>query len=152
MPFHDDKCFFDDSFRKLRLLSEFVGTFLLVLTVGCNVLGGNVTWGGVSIAFVLMICIYAMGAVSGANFNPAVSVTLGISKAMGGPGLDWKTVGQYAAVQTLEQHQFFWFRRSDIFPKHILHHCAVEDQVGCRHLCRCLLLPLVWPKLQLDTF
>ena len=27
-----------------KLLSEFVGTFLLVLTVGCNVLGGNGTW------------------------------------------------------------------------------------------------------------
>ena len=26
--------------------------------------------------------------------------TLGISKAMGGPGLDWKTVGQYAGVQS----------------------------------------------------
>jgi len=58
-----------------KLLSEFVGTFLLVLTVGCNVLGGNGTWGGVSIAFVLMISIYAMGGISGANFNPAVSVT-----------------------------------------------------------------------------
>ncbi|CAE7546095.1 NIP2-1 [Symbiodinium sp. CCMP2592] len=84
-----------------KLVSEFVGTFLLVLTVGCNVLGSTSTWGGVSIAFVLMVSIYAMGAISGANFNPAVSVTLGISKSMGGPGLDWKTVGQYSAVQTL---------------------------------------------------
>ncbi|CAE7237199.1 NIP4-1 [Symbiodinium sp. CCMP2592] len=83
-----------------KLTAEFVGTFLLIFTVGCNVLGGSATWAGVSIAFVLMVAIYALGGISGANFNPAVSVTLGISKAMGGPGLDWKTVGQYAGVQS----------------------------------------------------
>jgi len=83
-----------------KCTAEFVGTFLLIFTVGCNVLGGSATWAGVSIAFVLMVCIYALGGISGANFNPAVSVTLGISRAMGGPGLDWKTVGIYAGVQT----------------------------------------------------
>ena len=40
-----------------------------------------------------------MPCISGANFNPAVSVTLGISRALGGPGLDWKTVGIYSGVQ-----------------------------------------------------
>merc|ERR1719453_3053034 len=38
--------------------------------------------------------IYALGGVSGANFNPAVSVALGLSNAM-----EWKTVGIYCAVQ-----------------------------------------------------
>ena len=83
-----------------KCTAEFVGTFLLIFTVGCNVLGGSATWAGVSIAFVLMVCIYALGGISGANFNPAVSVTLGISRAMGGPGLDWKTVVIFAGVQT----------------------------------------------------
>eukprot|EP00930_Biecheleria_cincta_P042798 TRINITY_DN2944_c0_g3_i1.p1 TRINITY_DN2944_c0_g3~~TRINITY_DN2944_c0_g3_i1.p1 ORF type:complete len:459 (+),score=94.61 TRINITY_DN2944_c0_g3_i1:76-1452(+) len=82
-----------------KCTSEFVGTFLLVFTVGCNVLGGNAVWAGVSIAAVLMVAIYALGGISGANFNPAVSLTLGISKAMGGPGLDWKTVATYSVVQ-----------------------------------------------------
>lgn len=84
-----------------KLVAEFVGTFLLVFTVGCNVLAGNSSWAGVSIACVLMVAIYALGGISGANFNPAVSVTLGISKAMGGPGMDWKTVGTYCGVQCL---------------------------------------------------
>eukprot|EP00929_Paragymnodinium_shiwhaense_P049861 TRINITY_DN2514_c0_g2_i1.p1 TRINITY_DN2514_c0_g2~~TRINITY_DN2514_c0_g2_i1.p1 ORF type:complete len:482 (-),score=90.54 TRINITY_DN2514_c0_g2_i1:83-1528(-) len=57
-------------------VAEFVGTFMLVFTVGCNVLGGNKTWGAVSIASVLMVTIYALGGVSGANFNPAVSCAL----------------------------------------------------------------------------
>lgn len=84
-----------------KCTAEFVGTFLLIFTVGCNVLGGSATWGGVSIASVLMVVIYALGGISGGNFNPAVSVCLGISQAMGGPGMDWKTVGIYAGVQSL---------------------------------------------------
>lgn len=78
------------------LLSEFVGTFLLIFTVGCNVLSGNAVWGGVSIAAVLMVSIYALGSASGANFNPAVSVALGIAKKM-----EWKQVGAYCGVQII---------------------------------------------------
>jgi len=60
-----------------NIVSEFIGTYLLVLTVGCNVLGGgDGTWAALSIASVLMVSIYALGSVSGANFNPAVSLTL----------------------------------------------------------------------------
>jgi aquaporin Z len=85
--------------------AEFVGTFLLVFTVGCNVLAGNPVWGGVSIACSLMVGIYSLGAVSGANFNPAVSLALGLAGKMGGEapfeGAAWKQVGIYSAVQVL---------------------------------------------------
>jgi len=84
-----------------RCIAEFVGTFLLVFTVGCNVLGKTPVWAGVSIACVLMVSIYACGKISGGNFNPAVSVALGLSKAMGGPGMPWREVGIYCAVQIL---------------------------------------------------
>jgi len=84
-----------------KCAAEFVGTFLLVFTVGCNVLGGGGMWAGVSIACVLMVAIYALGGISGGNFNPAVSVTLGISKWFGGPGLDAATVAIYSFVQCL---------------------------------------------------
>merc|ERR1719327_1917790 len=84
-----------------KCMAEFIGTFMLVLTVGCNVLGKTPVWAGVSIASVLMVAIYALGNISGANFNPAVSVALGISQSMKGPGLDWKTVGIYCGVQIL---------------------------------------------------
>jgi len=78
--------------------AEFVGTFLLVFAVGCNVLGENGTWGGVSIACTLMVSIYALGDASGANFNPAVSVALGLAKKM---DESWKQVGVYCGVQVL---------------------------------------------------
>eukprot|EP00933_Yihiella_yeosuensis_P075556 TRINITY_DN84_c0_g1_i1.p1 TRINITY_DN84_c0_g1~~TRINITY_DN84_c0_g1_i1.p1 ORF type:complete len:455 (-),score=137.24 TRINITY_DN84_c0_g1_i1:67-1431(-) len=84
-----------------KCVAEFIGTFLLIFTVGCNVLGGAGVWAGVSIASVLMVSIYNLGGISGGNFNPAVSVSLGVSKAMGGPGMDWQTVGTYSAVQAV---------------------------------------------------
>jgi len=75
-------------------IAEFVGTFLLVFTIGCNVLSGQPVWGGVSIACVLTVMIYALGSSSGANFNPAVSVALGITKKM-----EWGEVVKYALIQ-----------------------------------------------------
>jgi len=77
-----------------RYAAEFVGTFLLVFTVGCNVITGQPVWGGVSIACVLTVSIYAMGKSSGGNFNPAVSVALGLAGKM-----QWSEVGIYCAVQ-----------------------------------------------------
>jgi len=58
-----------------RLLAEFIGTFMLVLTVGLNVLSGS---GAVafSIAASLMCMIFALATVSGAHFNPAVTTAI----------------------------------------------------------------------------
>eukprot|EP00747_Dinoflagellata_sp_TGD_P126010 gnl/TRDRNA2_/TRDRNA2_174230_c4_seq57.p1 gnl/TRDRNA2_/TRDRNA2_174230_c4~~gnl/TRDRNA2_/TRDRNA2_174230_c4_seq57.p1 ORF type:complete len:472 (-),score=71.01 gnl/TRDRNA2_/TRDRNA2_174230_c4_seq57:79-1494(-) len=77
-----------------RYLSEFLGTFLLVFTVGCNVLAGDATWAVTSIACVYMVSIYALGDVSGAHFNPAVSLSLGISRK-----LQFPEMGIYIIIQ-----------------------------------------------------
>ncbi|MGL6072528.1 MAG: MIP/aquaporin family protein [Fimbriiglobus sp.] len=68
----------------LRLcLSEFLGTFILVFAgtgaiVVNDVGGGSVTHVGIALTFglVVMALIYALGPVSGAHMNPAVSVTM----------------------------------------------------------------------------
>jgi len=79
-----------------KYIAEFIGTFLLVFTVGCNVIKGDAVWGVTSIAAVLMVSIYALGGVSGANFNPAVSLALALSGQ-----LDFATAGIYMAVQVV---------------------------------------------------
>jgi len=77
-----------------ELLSEFIGTFCLVFAVGCNVITGTAAWAVTSIACTLMVSIYALGSVSGANFNPAVSFALGMNKTMG-----WGKVAKFIAAQ-----------------------------------------------------
>merc|ERR1712166_865870 len=56
-----------------KYAAEFLGTFILVLTVA---IGGN-AW---SIAASLMCMIFALGSLSGANFNPAVSLSILITR------------------------------------------------------------------------
>jgi len=63
-------------------ISECLGTYLLVLTVGANVLTGSSTWAVLSIASSLMVAIFALCSISGANFNPAVSLALFMNGGM----------------------------------------------------------------------
>merc|ERR1719174_1232139 len=74
---------FDDSVKEYtlatKLVSEFIGTFFLVLTVGLNVLGKSPA-PVFSIAASLMCMIYALGTCSGAHFNPAVTLAIVLSR------------------------------------------------------------------------
>jgi len=56
-----------------KYLAEFIGTFFLAFTVGLNVLQ-NTALAPVSIGSILMVMVFASGSVSGAHFNPAVTV------------------------------------------------------------------------------
>jgi len=64
-------------------VAEMLGTFLLVLTVTCAV-NGKSDYAVLSIASVLMVTVYALGGVSGAHFNPAVTLAIMISNKMEG--------------------------------------------------------------------
>jgi len=60
-----------------KYITEFIGTFFLVLTIGCSVLiGGSGVIAPLAIGAALMVMIYAGGHVSGGHYNPAV--TLGV--------------------------------------------------------------------------
>jgi len=58
-----------------RCISEFVGVFMLVLTVGLNLIMASAAtaW---SAAAALMCMIYSLGDVSGGHFNPAVTLAV----------------------------------------------------------------------------
>src|ERR1044072_5663463 len=60
-----------------KYIAEFIGTFFLVLTIGCTVIGGGTgVIAPLAIGAGLMVLVYAGGHISGAHYNPAV--TLGV--------------------------------------------------------------------------
>jgi aquaporin Z len=80
-----------------KYLTEFVGTFFLVLTVGCTgVAAGPGVIAPIAIGSVLMVMIYAGGHVSGGHYNPAV--TLGAFLRGACPAVD---VAPYMASQVV---------------------------------------------------
>ena len=58
-----------------KLAVEFIGTFFLVFTIGCTVIGnGAGIMAPVAIGSALMVMVFAGGHISGAHYNPAVSL------------------------------------------------------------------------------
>ena len=57
-----------------KYLVEFVGSFFLVFTVGCTVVGnGAGALAPLAIGSILMVMVFAGGHISGGHFNPAVT-------------------------------------------------------------------------------
>ena len=91
-------------FRKL--LSEGLGSLLLAATViGSGVMAENLAGGNVAVALlantgatvaVLIVLIALLGPISGAHFNPAVSLVMALRRSM-----TWGETAAYAVVQTL---------------------------------------------------
>ncbi len=65
-----------------KLVTEFIGTFFLVLTVGCTVILSSDASRGIipplAIGSALMVMVYAGGHISGGHYNPAVSLAASV--------------------------------------------------------------------------
>jgi len=60
-----------------KYLTEFIGTFFLVLTIGCTgIPGAPGVIAPLAIGAALMVMIFAGGHVSGAHYNPAVTLAV----------------------------------------------------------------------------
>src|SRR6478672_5417440 len=60
-----------------KYIAEFIGTFFLVLTIGCTVIGaGAAVIAPLAIGAVLMVMVFAGGHISGAHYNPAVTLAV----------------------------------------------------------------------------
>ncbi|TDQ29694.1 MIP/aquaporin family protein [Tenacibaculum caenipelagi] len=87
-----------------KYISEFIGTFALVfcgtgaMTVSEITNGTDLTHIGVAITWglIVMAMIYAFGEISGAHFNPAVTIAFAYAKKF-----SWKEVPNYIIAQIL---------------------------------------------------
>ena len=59
-----------------KLLTEFIGTFFLSLTISVSVIHHEYEYMPFAIASTLMVVIYAGGHISGAHYNPAVTISV----------------------------------------------------------------------------
>jgi len=89
--------------KSKRYIAELIGTFALVFCgTGAIVINeftnGTVTHVGVAVTFGLIIMgmIYAFGDISGAHFNPAVTIAFAYAKKF-----PWKEVPAYCIAQVL---------------------------------------------------
>lgn len=71
-----------------KLLTELIGTFFLVLTVGLTVVQGT-PFAPLAIGTALMVMVYMGGHVSGGHYNPAVSLGVLLRRKL--------TVGEFGA-------------------------------------------------------
>src|SRR6187401_2920222 len=60
-----------------KYIAEFIGTFFLVLTIGCTGIGaGAGVIAPLAIGAALMVMVYAGGHISGGHYNPAVTLAV----------------------------------------------------------------------------
>lgn len=84
-----------------RYLAEFIGTFAIVFA-GCGAVisntmsGGSVSHVGISLTFgfVVAVMIYALGPISAAHFNPAVTLAFSVARRF-----PWRHVPAYLGAQ-----------------------------------------------------
>ena len=80
-----------------KLIAEFVGTFFLALTICTAAVHGSAgDYAPFAIAATLMVMIYGVGHISGAHFNPAVTVAIWLRGAC-----EKDDVAPYIAVQII---------------------------------------------------
>lgn len=98
-----------------KLVVEFIGTFFLVFTVGASVRTGTVL-APLAIGSALMVMVYPGGHISGAHYNPAVTVAVLVRNRIGAGEAVWYWIAQFlggvaaalvvrATVSPAEGHQ-----------------------------------------------
>ncbi|CAN6471100.1 unnamed protein product [Victoria cruziana] len=106
-----------------KIIAEIFGTYCVIFS-GCgsvvvNDIYGKVSFPGVCIAWglIVMVMVYSVGHISGAHFNPAVTLAFAIFRRF-----PWKEVPAYMAAQVLGSvmasgtlHLLFDVKPSDYF-------------------------------------
>src|ERR1700733_5413012 len=81
-----------------KYVTEFIGTFFLVLTIGLVIKGGKTdepfVLGPLAIGSSLMIMIYMGGPISGGHYNPAVSLAVLLRGKLSIADFIWYVISQ----------------------------------------------------------
>lgn len=84
-----------------RYITEFIGTFFLVLTIGLVVIDSETgKFAPIAIGAVLIAMIYAGAHISGAHYNPAVTLAFWLTGRCGGK-CNYRDFAMYIFVQVL---------------------------------------------------
>src|SRR5260221_2207648 len=82
-----------------KYIAEFIGTFFLVLTIGCTGIGaGAGVIAPLAIGAALMVMVFAGGHISGAHYNPAVTLGVLVRGKVNGADVVPYWVGQLAGA------------------------------------------------------
>lgn len=102
-----------------KLAAEFVGTaFLLATVIGSGIMAEDLAGGNVAIALlgntiptgaILVVLITLLGPISGAHFNPAVTLAFALRREIGGALAAWYVIAQLAGglLGMLAAHAMF---------------------------------------------
>jgi len=88
-----------------QVVAELIGTFLLILLgdgvvanvgIAPRLAAGAYNWNTITFGwgFAVMVAVYAVGGISGAHINPAVSIAMAVRG-----GFPWKNVGPFIVAQ-----------------------------------------------------
>lgn len=100
---------------KWKVVAELIGTYFVIFA-GCGsvavnkIYGGDVTFPGICVTWglIVMVMIYTVGHVSGAHFNPAVTLTLALFRRF-----PWKEV--LSLFPTPKRRRITFFRTLNCF-------------------------------------
>jgi aquaporin Z len=102
-------------------IAEIIGTFSMIFC-GCGAMvindftGGTITHPGVAITWglIVMAMIYAFGDISGAHFNPAVTVGFAVAKKFKWNEVPKYIVSQFIGAMSASLLLFYLFPESDL--------------------------------------
>ena len=102
-------------------IAETIGTFSMIFC-GCGAMvindftGGTITHPGVAITWglIIMAMIYAFGDISGAHFNPAVTIGFAVAKKFSWQEVPKYIVSQFIGAITASLLLLYLFPESDL--------------------------------------
>jgi aquaporin Z len=105
-----------------KYIAEFIGTFFLVLTIGCTVIApGANEMAPLAIGSALMVMIFAGGHISGAHFNPAVTLAVWLRGKCATSDVPGYIIAQVAAAAVAAYVALFLKNFPDLTPgKHVV--------------------------------